>query len=205
VEQTYQPPGDIWFEFVAGRHRAVKVHSQLRPHDGGTEVTETYYLPWLPNWGVLRRLIGPLVSRQVDKVWDEDLQVGVCIGGWPGVPDQPARNGDEPWRRPLSPGEYRVGAVTDFTPGSLVAVETPGGRVVIAHTHRGLRALHATCPHTGGPLELGRLKDGCIRCPWHGAQFDVDTGTAGSGPTRVPLACYETRDINGQLIVRAGV
>lgn len=203
VVQTYEPPGDIAFEFIAGRHRGVRVQSQLRPHPNGTRVTEIYHLPWLPNWSILRRLLTPLVRRPVDRIWDEDLRVGVCIGGWPGVPDQPPRNESEEWRRPLSPSRYVVGPVQDFAPGSLVAVNTPGGRVLIAHTSRGLRALHAVCPHTGGPLELGQLEKDCVRCPWHGARFDLETGQALSGPTRLPLPCYETRMIDSQLMVEA--
>jgi hypothetical protein len=37
------------------------------------------------------------------------------------------------------------------------------------------------CPHRGGPLELARLEDGCITCPWHGYRFDVRTGRSADG------------------------
>ena len=29
VVQTYQPPGNIWFEFISGKHCGTKVHSEL--------------------------------------------------------------------------------------------------------------------------------------------------------------------------------
>src|SRR5258708_5600943 len=41
VEQRYRLPGEIWFEFVEGKHKGTKVYSQLQPHADGTEVTET--------------------------------------------------------------------------------------------------------------------------------------------------------------------
>ena len=30
------------------------------------------------------------------------------------------------------------------------------------------------CPHRGGPLQLGTIGDGRLRCPWHGNTFRVD-------------------------------
>jgi Rieske Fe-S protein len=32
----------------------------------------------------------------------------------------------------------------------------------------------STCPHRGGPLHLGDVHDGRLRCPWHGSSFRVD-------------------------------
>ena len=127
VVQTYQPPGDIRFEFVSGKHKGVCVDSRLRAHPDGTEVTETYSLPRLPDWGILRRLIAPWVYRQVNRIWEEDLSVGVCIGGWPGVPSSPSRVESDEWRKPLPPGSYCVGRVEQFPPGSLTVVKTSGG------------------------------------------------------------------------------
>jgi nitrite reductase/ring-hydroxylating ferredoxin subunit len=203
VVQTYHPPGDVRFEFVSGKYKGTAVHSRLRAHPGGTEVTETYSLPRLPDWGLLRRLIAPLVRRQVNRVWAEDLGVGVCIGGWPGVPGAPSRVGSEQWRKPLVPGTYRVGPVARFAPGSLTPSETPGGPVLIAHTPDGLRATHPTCPHTGGPLALGKLDGGCLVCPWHGARFDAACGRAVAGPTRIPLPVYPVRVEGGEVVVEA--
>lgn len=32
------------------------------------------------------------------------------------------------------------------------------------------------CPHAGGPLGKGMMRDCIVTCPWHGWQFDVTTG-----------------------------
>ena len=203
VVQTYDPPGNIRFDFVAGKHRGTRVISQLRPHAEGTEVCETYFVPWLPDWGILRRLIAPLVHRQVERVWQEDLQVGVCIGGWPGVPKQPTCVDAEQWRRRLEPGTYRLGPVANFPPGSLNAVKTAGGELLIAHDGERLHAVHPVCPHTGGPLALGTMKAGCIECPWHGAAFDLRDGKPTAGPTRLPLPIYKVAVEDGQVVIEA--
>jgi hypothetical protein len=87
VRQEFFPPGEIHFEFLGGLYKGVQVHSLLKPHPEGTLVEETYSMP-LPNWGWLKNWVAPSVVRQVERIWDEDLRVQVCHGGWPGVPRQ---------------------------------------------------------------------------------------------------------------------
>jgi nitrite reductase/ring-hydroxylating ferredoxin subunit len=204
VVQTFQPPGEMWFEFVSGRHRGTRVHSVLCPQGPETEVRETYYLPGLPNWPVLRWLIRPLVLRQVDRIWDEDLQVGVCIGGWPGTPGRQPEAAVPAWKRPLRPGSCRLGRVEQFPWNTPVAADTSAGRLLIVRTGTGICALHAYCPHTGGPLALGTVREGCIVCPWHGARFDVVSGAARGGPTTCALPKYAASIVDGDVVVHVG-
>lgn len=37
-------------------------------------------------------------------------------------------------------------------------------------------AVSNLCTHYGAPLVTGALGDGRVRCPWHGACFDLKTG-----------------------------
>jgi nitrite reductase/ring-hydroxylating ferredoxin subunit len=104
-------------------------------------------------------------------------------------------------RRPLPAGSYAVGKAEQFRPGTLTAVETSAGPVVVAHTDDGFRALHPTCPHTGGPLVLGKLDGGCVACPWHAARFELATGRACGGPSKVPLPVYPAAVVDGELVV----
>lgn len=39
-----------------------------------------------------------------------------------------------------------------------------------------LFAISAVCPHLGGPLEEGEIKEGCVTCPWHKWRFDLKSG-----------------------------
>jgi nitrite reductase/ring-hydroxylating ferredoxin subunit len=39
-----------------------------------------------------------------------------------------------------------------------------------------LRVVDARCPHRGGPLIEGVLRNGAVVCPWHWYTFDLDTG-----------------------------
>jgi hypothetical protein len=85
VRQLFIPPNEMWFHFERGRYRGIKVHSILHRTPSGTLVDETYFLR-LPNWNWLERVIRKSIVRAVNRIWEEDLKVKVCHGGWPGVP-----------------------------------------------------------------------------------------------------------------------
>lgn len=65
-------------------------------------------------------------------------------------------------------------------------------RVAVFRRGERLFALSNVCPHQGGPLGEGRIVDGCVTCPWHGHQFDPETGAAPppyeDRATTIPLA-----------------
>ncbi len=44
------------------------------------------------------------------------------------------------------------------------------------------------CPHANGNLSAGAITDGVVACPWHGWEFDLDTGRC----VRSPDACVRT-------------
>jgi nitrite reductase/ring-hydroxylating ferredoxin subunit/uncharacterized membrane protein len=56
-----------------------------------------------------------------------------------------------------------------------------------------LHAMHDVCAHAGGPLNEGRLVDGCIECPWHYSRFRLGDGRAERGPTVYDQPSYEIR------------
>lgn len=85
VRHSLLGPYEMEFVFTEGRHKGVRVHTKLSATDGGTLIDEAYSMPG-PNWSWLAKLIRPFVMRSVDRVWEEDLDVEVCHGGWPGIP-----------------------------------------------------------------------------------------------------------------------
>jgi nitrite reductase/ring-hydroxylating ferredoxin subunit len=56
----------------------------------------------------------------------------------------------------------------------------------------------ATCPHNGGPLEQGWIRDGrVLTCPWHFYRFDLDGGAClTTGGYR--LGCYPVTERDGE-------
>jgi nitrite reductase/ring-hydroxylating ferredoxin subunit/uncharacterized membrane protein len=86
----------------------------------------------------------------------------------------------------------RVVALDEVTerPTRVLAGEVP---VVVLRHRDAVVALDARCPHRGGPMDEGEVRDGCITCPWHGSMFRVDDGELVQGPSTVDLPVYECR------------
>lgn len=77
----------------------------------------------------------------------------------------------------LDEGEQRyVCSTDDVTPDSGTVVGINGSVVAIFESNGSYFAVDNTCPHQGGPLGEGKVEDGCVYCPWHGWQFDLDSG-----------------------------
>ncbi|MBI1389785.1 MAG: Rieske 2Fe-2S domain-containing protein [bacterium] len=197
VRQTFYPPGEIEFEFIAGQHKGVRVYTRLSHHSEGTLVDETYFLPGLPDWPWLRDWIRPSVMRSVERIWEEDLRVEVCYQGWPGVPgsappaETPAPLADES-------GRWVVLAEEDSLRSSPASVHVVSEtEIVVFSFGEKLFALEARCPHAGGPLALGAVNEGAVTCPWHGACFEIASGRRESGPVRRDLIAYPLRRVNG--------
>ena len=60
-----------------------------------------------------------------------------------------------------------------------VPVMLAGEKLVLFRATTGPAALLDRCPHRGVALSLGRVRDGCLECPFHGWRFD------GAGQARV--------------------
>ena len=60
-----------------------------------------------------------------------------------------------------------------------------------------IHAMHSVCAHAGGPLNEGRIVDGCIECPWHYSRFRMTDGLAKRGPTVYDQPAYEVRSAEG--------
>lgn len=50
------------------------------------------------------------------------------------------------------------------------------GKVLLVRQNGKLSALGTKCTHYGAPLVNGALGQGRIRCQWHGACFNINTG-----------------------------
>lgn len=70
-----------------------------------------------------------------------------------------------------------IAYLKDLPEGKIMAISLENGeKILLVKRGQEVYALDAICPHKGGPLEEGTLENGCIVCPWHGWQFDIETG-----------------------------
>ncbi len=91
----------------------------------------------------------------------------------------------------------------ELADGALKRVDLGGITVLLSRHGDAVAAVGAVCTHRGAPLEDGTREDGCVRCPWHGARFDLQDGSVREGPATFPLATFETRISGGRIELRA--
>ena len=65
-----------------------------------------------------------------------------------------------------------------------------------------LRALSNYCTHFGAPMHTGVLIDRVVKCPWHGASFDVVTGKTDISPSLDGLDVFDIVTENDALYVK---
>ncbi|CAH2093750.1 unnamed protein product [Euphydryas editha] len=80
------------------------------------------------------------------------------------------------------------------------------GKVLVVKQKGEFNALGTKCTHYGAPLVSGALGNGRVRCPWHGACFNLKTGDIEDFPGFDSLPCYQvTVTKNGEVKVRAKI
>lgn len=76
-------------------------------------------------------------------------------------------------------------------------------KVLIVKQNGKISAVGAKCSHYGALLSTGALGEGRVRCPWHGACFNLSNGDIEDFPGPDPIPCYEVKIDQGQVRVRA--
>ncbi len=75
-------------------------------------------------------------------------------------------------------------------------------RLALFYNDGEVYAVDDTCTHAGASLSEGGVRDGTVRCPRHGAPFDLRTGEALGYPASEDLRTYETKVKDGVVYVR---
>jgi nitrite reductase/ring-hydroxylating ferredoxin subunit/uncharacterized membrane protein len=99
-----------------------------------------------------------------------------------------------------APGEaVVVAAIDDLAPDQMRLIRAGDRRIVLARTETGYVAFEDRCTHRGGSLAGGAVVCGTVQCPWHGSQFDVNSGEVRAGPAETPIRTYEVRQQGGSV------
>jgi sulfoxide reductase heme-binding subunit YedZ len=75
--------------------------------------------------------------------------------------------------------------------GERVAVFRYGGKV---------SAISNVCQHQNGPLGEGRIIDGCVTCPWHGYQYQPESGAA-PAPFKEKIPTFRVKVVDDAVFV----
>jgi len=101
---------------------------------------------------------------------------------------------------PQSDGFVDVCHADDIPEKRAVIISLSGERVAVFRYDGKISAVSNVCQHQNGPLGEGRIIDGCITCPWHGYQYQPETGASPAPfPEKVPTFC--TRIHEGRVFV----
>jgi nitrite reductase/ring-hydroxylating ferredoxin subunit/DMSO/TMAO reductase YedYZ heme-binding membrane subunit len=73
-----------------------------------------------------------------------------------------------------------------------------GERVAIFKYDGKISAVSNVCQHQNGPLGEGKVVDGCITCPWHGYQYEPETG-ASPPPFTEKIPTFRVKMIDGEI------
>jgi methionine sulfoxide reductase heme-binding subunit len=92
-------------------------------------------------------------------------------------------------------------AVADIPENRARMVCLSGERVAIFKYDGKISAVSNVCQHQNGPLGEGKIVFGCITCPWHGYQYQPDTG-ASPPPFVEKVPTFNVRVKNGRVFVR---
>lgn len=90
----------------------------------------------------------------------------------------------------------------DLTDGRAKRMEVEGKQVLLCRENGRVFAIGAVCSHAGGPLDQGKIRDGCVQCPWHDSVFDLRDGRIVHGPATQPQTSFETRVRSGRIEIR---
>jgi nitrite reductase/ring-hydroxylating ferredoxin subunit len=87
----------------------------------------------------------------------------------------------------MSKNEFiEVANVSEISDGKMKHVEVDGKEVLIANVGGKFYAISDRCGHMNALLSMGNLTGNTVTCPFHGAKFDVATGTKLSEPILTP-------------------
>lgn len=76
-------------------------------------------------------------------------------------------------------------------------------KILLIKQNGELSAIGTKCSHYGALLSTGALGEGRVRCPWHGACFNIKTGDIEDFPGQDSIPCYKVNVVQGQVRVRA--
>ena len=93
-----------------------------------------------------------------------------------------------------------VALLADLKEGELLLAEVDGTSICLTRVDGTVYAFSNNCSHEGGPLHDGYLEDYVVVCPWHSAEFDIQTGKILDGPTHQNITTYPVK-VEGESVL----
>tara|TARA_R110002096_G_scaffold280660_2_gene474785 strand:- start:1821 stop:2180 length:360 start_codon:yes stop_codon:yes gene_type:complete len=94
---------------------------------------------------------------------------------------------------------HSLANASDLEEGKGRPVELNHHRIALIRHDGKVYAIEDRCPHADASLAFGPVENGCIACPWHFAEFRLETGEVLSGPATCGIRTYAVRESKGQI------
>ena len=130
-----------------------------------------------------------LVIVAVGAAWIVGLHAAAAIRGAPA---------DRKAGTLLPDGWIDAGPVEAVAATRPMGITLAGERVAIVRNGDAISAISAVCRHQNGPLDEGRVIDGCLTCPWHGYQYVPETGSS-PAPFTEKVPTFDVRVAGGRI------
>ncbi|XP_071997965.1 apoptosis-inducing factor 3 isoform X2 [Engystomops pustulosus] len=108
-----------------------------------------------------------------------------------------------PYTNPKDMVEASVCHVKDLENGQMREVDLGCGKALLIKQNGEYYAMGHKCPHYGAPLVKGVLSRGRVRCPWHGACFNIATGDIEDFPGLDGLPKFQVKIEKERVYIRA--
>ncbi|MGD1837663.1 MAG: Rieske (2Fe-2S) protein [Nitrososphaeraceae archaeon] len=72
--------------------------------------------------------------------------------------------------------KFLVGKKSDLSEGKITNIIAGGKQILVANVDGKYYAIGDICNHAGAELHEGELSGQELKCPWHGAKWDVTNG-----------------------------
>ncbi|KAL5493177.1 hypothetical protein EMCRGX_G014315 [Ephydatia muelleri] len=96
-----------------------------------------------------------------------------------------------------------VAKTGDFKDNEMREVDVGGTKVLLIKQNGVFSAIGSKCTHYAAPLVKGCLGQGRVRCPWHGACFNIKTGDIEDFPGLDGLQTYKVVVEGEDVVVKA--
>jgi len=95
----------------------------------------------------------------------------------------------------------KVAQTSDLAAGTSKVVQADDRSIGLFNVEGTFYAIDNTCTHRGGPLGEGMLKGDTVECPWHGAHFNVKTGSVTSPPAQTGVRSFPVKIEENDVLV----
>jgi 3-phenylpropionate/trans-cinnamate dioxygenase ferredoxin subunit len=96
---------------------------------------------------------------------------------------------------------HKLATADEVAPGEIKQYLVDDRFVALCNVEGEFHAFEDVCTHQFTHLSEGEFTDSEVKCPLHGAKFDVKTGAAKSLPAVKPVPRHEVKVDNGNVYV----